>query len=362
MAIKPYISLGFDIFKDYRSISVNGALSGADYVYTTSDGTTTLGSKVVNYDGYNNGYMRPSVTVGAQIDLPPKESTEVTLGIEYGFGIGLYSNDYKGGVSGTADGYVSWTGTNVIAEDLDKTVTTQTSTLSVDKLSYMSHAITPSYLIKKDFNGVKLGFKAGLPIGMVFMSSDASQETRTKTVTEYNLPIHPQRDRTTTQTAYTYGGLEDVSAYTVAPELGIGASYQLIPNRFKVNAGVKVTPVRFTRTIRKSSPNGEDKTVTKTVDGLGNTIEDSVTNISTAAVTRTDTVQVSDAIDAFRGNVTGGFVFSFNDNFALDLLAGVYLNNNGSTSAGDDVWTTVDGTTDFNINVTTVKVLFTFKY
>jgi hypothetical protein len=83
--------------------------------------------------------------------------------------------------------------------------------------------------------------------------------------------------------------------------------------------------------------------------------------------TRTDSVVVEDTLSALSGNVTTGFVFSFNDNFTLDFLAGVYLFGSSANfdTAGDPFGHSSnrnEGNSGFNINLTTVKILFTFKF
>jgi hypothetical protein len=369
MALKPYVGLGLDIFKDRLIENRRGV--DPTYTYTVYDnGITTLGGEEVSYSGENNGYMIPSITIGATLELPAKDTSSMTVSLEYGLGIGIYSNDYDAGVSGTAKGDVSYSGERTVTRYIDRTVTRYTSEIDFIDKSYFSHAITPSFVTTKDMNDLKLGFKAELPINMTFTTEDRYRETYNTTKTEYDWAIYLQDNSTTTTKAISgYRGgdtsYSEISEYNVAPVLGVGASYQLFPKRFAINAGVKAVPFNFNRKIIRTMPGKEERQFETVVDGYGKKTTDTVTG--PGATTRTDRVVVEDTINSFYGNVTGGFVFSFNDNLALDMLAGVALGNysriyddmgdpNGSTSGASS------GTNGFNINITTVKLLFTFKF
>ncbi|MDR2943362.1 MAG: hypothetical protein LBV17_12315 [Treponema sp.] len=363
MAIKPYIDIAFDIYQDRQNQNKK------DYI--VYDGTTTLDSETITYDaGHNNGIMIPSATIGVNFELPKKESTDITIGIEYGIGIGILSNSYDVGVSGTTNGFVEWTsGSRTVSKYLDRTTTQDNASLTfTDITNAMDHRIKPSFTTTKEIGGLKLGFKAEVPVGLSFLTTETFSCTRTVDKLEYDSEVRKQDNLTRTTNTYGAGDLTEDTEFNIAPVLGIGVSYPLIPGRFTVNAGVSAVPVSFTRKITKKSPGREIKTVIKEVDGLGKTIRDDVT--VSPNLSRTDSVKVEDELKAFSGSVTGGFVFSFNDNFSLDLLAGVPLNNSADDDDMYDNAGNLNGTikrssanTDgFNINLTTVKVLFTFKF
>lgn len=363
LGIKPYAGLSLDIFKDVRIVNTKDG-------YTVNQGTTSFGSQGVSYEGENKGNMIPSITVGAKLELPKKDTTEMTVGLEYGIGFGIFSNDYDAGLaSGSASGDVKWTGSTTVNRYIDRTETTQTAELDFKDHTYMSHAITPSFLITKEINGLKLGFQAEVPFNMTFITEDSySQNTNVERI-QYDLPVYQQRNTTNTTVEKRYNGFADVSIYNIAPVLGVGASYQLVPNRFRVNVGVSAVPINFTRTIIKTSPNGEAKDYETTVDGYGNTTLSTIDDANTYPDTKTDEVEVQDTLDAFTGNVTGGFVFSFNDNFALDFLVGVSLNSYGSNYQDGTPITYFGpsasvnkGTNGFKFDLTNVKLLFTFKF
>jgi len=141
------------------------------------------------------------------------------------------------------------------------------------------------------------------------------------------------------------GTKKETSTLDITPTVGIGASYNLIPGRFTVNAGVTLNPISYSRESTVTSPNGVDSSYYKEEKGSGSNKYTSVENKNVYNPDSVeDTVQNKTSWEGLNGSVAGGFVFNFNDNLALDFMV--------STVAG----------AKFNLNLTNLNVMFTFKF
>ena len=342
MILRPTASFTFNILQD-KFVDIYKD-------YTTYSGVAPAGSSTTeNYYYYtNDGYLNPRLNIGASLEIP-KENQVVNLGLDYTLNIRAYSNDYEApGVSGTANGTVDASGaTHVVNKYLDRTVTTDTTPLWISELSYFSHNLNPTFKIRRDINGLKLGFRAGLPVTLTTQTTNTYLDRYTVTKTSFNSAADRYQNTTTTtrihsptgNTPYSY----EQTSVTLSPILGIGANYELFAKRFAINAGVTARPFSYTSTTNKRSEStAENKTYTKTVDGYGKTVVDTVTGPA-AAITKTNRVNVQDNWGSLSGWATAGFLFNFNENFAVDLLAAL-------------------GTNDFEGVLTQVNVLFTFKF
>jgi hypothetical protein len=141
-------------------------------------------------------------------------------------------------------------------------------------------------------------------------------------------------------------GLTETATFRIAPSVRIGTSYNLIPNRFTVNAGVRLDPFSWTHTTTTQSRNGDGiRTTSTTKNGDGvvtsrtDTTDFQLANANGGIYTDISTVNSTWA--GFSGRVGAGFLFNFNENIALDLLA---------------------TTTNFNLNLTNVNVMLSFKF
>ena len=346
MSINPYVGAGFGIFQD-KSVDIR-----KDTYTVASGGATTSGTETKRYGGtaagslnYDNGYLTPDITAGATVDIP-KEKFDISIGVDYNLSFDIYSKNYEApGVSGTANGTVSFANNNTnrsVDKYLDRTETVENAVVSITEKTAWNHAISPSFKITKDISGVKLGFRAGLPVKIdLTTDSDYSDTYYTEKISYYSA-ADKYSNETTTNRFHTAGNLVETTTFNIAPELGIGASYELVAKRFTVNAGINATLLDYTNTTTKTSSNGDDKDYYKTVDGYGKTTVNYVDG-PIGAVTKTNTVSVRDTWLQYSSTVTAGFVFNFNENFAADLQASV-------------------GTTRVTVDLTNVNILFTFKF
>jgi hypothetical protein len=337
MTIKPRIGAAFNIYMDKLTDNYSS--------YTTYNGNKT-DYLDHNVNGRNSGYMQPIFSVGADFGLPKKETSATTLTIDYLMNLYIYNNDYSGsGFDGKAKGTVSWQGTSGKGTSIGGSWSNTDTTLTFNDSSNVYHRIAPKITFDKAVaEGLKLGFIIQAPVAISTTSSDQYRETKSYSENIYfNAANSADAKSTTDRTVHTPQGLTETTSFTVSPSVMIGTSYVLIPSRFTVNAGVRLDPTVFTNTKTTNSRNGTGTRTTETVkNGDGVT----VSKIDRTDYNYVDDVStVSTSWNHFTGSVGGGFLFSFNENVALDLWA-----NTGAFSA------------DWNLWLEGVNVMLTFKF
>jgi hypothetical protein len=212
----------------------------------------------------------------------------------------------------------------------------------------MSHTITPNYKITGEpVAGFRLGFSAQVPIKITSSSVTTYSEQHVETVTTYNSG-RSTRDTTLTRTNVLTGNENSESTVFEAPlELNFGASYKLIPDRFAINAGIYAIPTKFKHSKKTTLPSHVTKTTTNTfVDEDGDTTNSVVVDSNQNP---TDKVETSTTWDGFNGGVSGGFVFNFTPNAALDMFVGTEFPTAGNRDS-------------FNLDLAKVNILFSIKF
>jgi hypothetical protein len=333
--LMPYLDLSADIFSETL---VDNYRSYTNYNGVAQNVMATVGA------GSDTGYLRPVGKIGAKLDLPKKETVQTTLELNYKFDMTMYSSDYEAtGFSGsTVDGTVSWADGGYVNRKttyLDRTVTATYMDLTIEEREPdISHSGAFIYKITGEpAEGLRLGFSAGIPVSYGYGSGNGynDQHTITKTVN------NDGTSTTYTKLSHSNWWSYEYTYLNAQLDLNIGISYKLIPDRFTVNAGIKATPTAFSH--NESTPPSRsinNITTEKTVDGLGNVIQDEVTVTPTNSQEK---VETTDTWAGYSGTITGGFLFNFTPAVALDL---------GLSAA----------TNSFTIDLASVKVLLSVKF
>jgi len=346
LTIKPKVGIDFVINRNTWIYNVKGTYNNGDYEYDTVNGEV-VGTERINYiTGTITDSMSPSFRVGADFDLSP----EITVGLTYGLGFNVYSNSYDSvGFKGTAAGTVSLTGYTTTAKSLATTVTTTYGSLSITEQTSWSHSISPTFYYSKEITeGFKLGFTAQVPIRIRTTSSNPLTETKTTTKTEYNSAVQkPLGTTVETRTVSNSGDVTETTTFNIGLDAAVGASYALVPGRFKVNAGIGLSPFAYEGSTTKTTRKSDTSTQTvKTYDANGKLISEVVTlQGSPTTDTTTDYVSASNEWSPFGIRAAGGFTFNFNENIALDAAV-----NGGSSS------------NTFTLELNSVRVLFSVKF
>jgi len=331
MTLKPFIDLSFGIINDTK---IDKSSS-----YTEVNGVKQDIDKSVGA-GYENGYLNPKGKVGVTFDLAKKDTVQQSVGISYGLDLKLYTNDAEG--LGNVKGTVKWTGGVINNETVysNRTETSTSNSYEITEISNIEHTIVPGYKITGEpGENFKLGFAAALPITFSSMSQDNYTRGISKTTVKYN---DGRAGSVTESETITYNWNSEESTFDIGLELALGASYQLIPDRFGINAGISASPIKWSHYVHRNLPRTtESITTTKTTQDDGSvTQNDKTVTLKTVG----DRGSVSNIWDQYTAQLSGGFTFYFNSNAALDLLV------------------SADKSNTFALGLTDVNVLFTFKY
>jgi hypothetical protein len=341
MNLMPYVDLGLEIYGD--------KLVDNYHSYTEVNGVkqNVVGSVG---EGNNSGFLQPYGVIGAKLDLAKKDTVQTQLGLSYGIALRFYDNSFDAtGLSGSASGTVNWeTGHVNRVTDSYTDITTDTDiTFNINEISIIGHEIIPSYNITSEMDtNFKFGFSASLPVTIVTGSNLGYSEQYEITKVDYKADKSMNKEATTKTRIYNGNSNLEISALNIALNLNLGASCNLIPDRFTINAGIGAVPASYTHIVIKKKPNHINSVITtETKDAAGNKTETKSVTPATGD-NNDDIFVVTDIWEQWNANLYGGFVFNFNSRAALDM--GV---NAGSGSGRG-----------FNLNLTTVNVIFTFKY
>jgi hypothetical protein len=348
MTLKPRASLYFNIFQDKE---INEYY--ADY---TAFNGKPIEPRAVTRIGHDNGYLQTGISVGADLGLPKKNDMAMTFTLDYTVNFDSYNNDYSAsGFDGETKGPVRWTdaGTTTTTSIANRTTTT-TATLNFAETSRSSHSIAPRVTLDKTVSdSLKIGLAVLAPITVRSESTDKYSETKTFTTeNNYNATNSADAKSTTNTTVHTPGGLTETTSFTFSPSVRFGASYNLIPDRFTVNAGVRLDPFVLTNTSKTESRNGTGtQTTSTTKNGDGVVISKTDTTVLGTGGYYLDRSTVTNRWGALGGSLAGGFVFNFNENVALDLLSciGYYPDLNRTRGS-------------FDLDLTYVNVMLSFKF
>ena len=340
-SLRPYVELGIDIYQEKKNLS-------------TKDYDTYLGQVIgwerTKYDyGYNNSYIKPTAKLGAEFDLAKKGTTETMIGLEYGLKLKLYNNDYdSSGFSGSVKGPVEWDDSGYFTTTTNgrRVYTEKEQSIDYAETTDMNHRIVPAFRVTSEpAEFFKLGFKAALPVTFSMVKEDRFSDYFYYENERYDQPdIYPDWAYTYTQTNHTPRGLKETSTLGISAKLDLGASVQLVPERFAINGGISATPLSFKRTSEKISPNGVGTVKHwKRYDGYGDLTSENIQVSHDPLVPIDDEVKTNLSWDSMKFGFSGGFVFNFAPQAAVDLLV---------SSSG--TWNKLD--------LTDLNVLFTFKF
>jgi len=330
--LMPFIDLGLTIYNDTLTDNYQN--------YTTVNGVK---QNITNYiaAGRNNGRMTPFGTIGVRMEEDISENAKTTLEIKYGFTMDMYNNSYDAsGLSGSVDGTVRWNNgyVNLVTDYLNRTETETDIYLTVNEFSSMTHSITPMYKITgKPAEGLNLGFSATLPVTISSLSSSGYSEQHQYIKKDYKADNSMNSEWTAKTINYSQGN--EISYLRASLGLNFGASYQL--DRFTINAGISAIPTAYIHRVTQYLPNSVSSITTTTTKDASGTVTETKT---VTAGNESDSITVMDSWNQWSGSLHGGFTFNFTPKASLDLGANSNI-----------------GSADFNLDLTTVNVIFTFK-
>lgn len=336
-ALRPRVAFGLDFFRNNQVFDSRGPYE------VNAKGEIIGNTDVVNHSGRNANYIAPKALVGVEFDI--KENT--TIGLSYQFGVSIYDNDFSnaagfgGSVKGTVENY---SGSTNVTKNLAGTSTSKNATVSIVERSNMSHVITPSFYHETG-DGFKLGFLAEVPF-TIETESFSDEYTKSYTDTKYVDNVDKFRGSRTYSETVGSAGTTNVTRLTIDPTLAVGASYPLIASKFTVNAGIKLSPLKFaSATTNYSKAKDYDTVTTITYDADGKEVTKSISNTASNNPAVEDSQIVEQSWDYLGVAAAAGFTFNFSENMFVDMAV------NGGNESGS-----------FVLNITNVKVLFGFKF
>jgi hypothetical protein len=330
-SLRPYVNMGLHIYSDKQIdnfrpsyVAVNGEKVGFNNI--------TFGA------GHNRGWLAPDINIGSNMVL----DGGVTVGIDYRLNFRIYNNDYDvAGFSGTANGPVSWTsGSSNIINGWNYTQETREAVLAFADTSRMAHTINPLFQVIRDpAENLRLGFLMRAPVTITTETQNNYSETRNLTLfrADHNEYLPNARTEIVTR---TNSGETQTTTVDIFPRLSVGATYQLVPNRFTVNAGITAHPVRYTYSSIVRAPNGVTSTTTTVVRDTNGDITSENVTINTNTIAQ-DELDFGPRWQSFSGTAFGGFEFRFSQQASLDLFA---------------------SSSFFTVNAANLNVLLTFKF
>jgi hypothetical protein len=333
-SLTPFVNASLDIYRSqnfgsYQSYwRVNNAVTG--------DHMTEFAT------GHVENYIAPVISLGTGFAF----NNRFSVRLQYDLNFRLYDSDYDvGGFSGNSSGRVSWTGGsgNTYINNQDarwgQEWSDNRAVLNFSDMTFWSHSFIPQIrFATTPAENFRIGLQVRVPTAITLVEGSTYIETR-QIVRDNRNDIYVRNAVTETITR-TNGSTTDATTLTINPDIAIGASFQLVPERFAINAGLMLFPFSYSNVATRTAPYGNvgSITTTKVWDSNNVLVEDNVTvNTSLAA----DSVQTSSTWGQFNGNVRAGFVFDFSPQASLDLVATASF---------------------FTIDVTTLNVLFTVKF
>jgi hypothetical protein len=323
MTLRPYAGVDFTFIRN------SGVYNSIDYWET--DGKR-LGVERLDIAGTNAGHMNPYFTVGVGLGLD--NGMSFGLGYTLGLRIGSSNSYNEFGYSGNVDGSVSWEGFRNVTETYTTRRTETDLKLILSEISYMSHSIRPSFWMENEIaDGLKLGFSIALPVDISSESTDMSTRTY-NTVVLQNLD-GSALNRTTLIVTETHNGTSDTSTMRIQANVGVGATYEVVPGRFSVNAGLMLRPVSLERSVTDfSQGSNKTTTTTKVYEGLntnGNLVS-TRTQSGDSDIT-TDRSTATNTLLGFYASPSAGFTVNFTPRMAFDAAWAFPFEEDGGSTA-----------------------------
>jgi hypothetical protein len=359
LVIKPEVSAGLDIKlheEKYSFAGISAAIKDDAEIPVDSPNVTQNGVPVGAHttgDYYKDeGYLGLSGKIGAGVDFPVNDGRQFGLGLFYGIAPRIYSRSYKSAsgdetVAGIVYDVVNYTQTKV---ETTGTTKKTVSNASVSEQSYINHTVSPSFWYVNELSeSVSLGINGLIDFGF---ESSSRRGSWTGTTIESYVAADGNLNNSydSTQINTNYWDNEDFSSFSVTPDIGMGVTWTVKPDRFTLNAGMSVRLPSYTSETRHTLPNeaGFWKYDREYKDGS----EQHQVSINDAVGTKTETTVVTERWDPIRAGWNLGGAFSFTPNFVVDMY---FHNLSGDLDAPD-------GSVSVDFAPIRFSLLFSLKY
>ena len=348
LTIRPMASVNVNIAMDNKVD--NYKIDGTSITSFNTAGGRHIGPETIFYNGTNAGYVTPDFMVGAYVDLPGDEDQFIKIvDFSYGLGFDVYDNSYDvSGFKGKVKGTIDWESNVETTVSTAETSTIADIALNIDEATGFYHKINMGYFMEKEiFDHFTFGLYTGLGIEIDVKTSDAYTKGFSTSRIENNSPALSSLNTSTEIERRGPVTTTKETDFRLKPFVNVGGVYEMT-DHLSINAGLSILPFAYTSSVKRTSVNSTNTlTITKIFNGSGDVTSEDVTLTDENADSASDSVQVDNTWEYFRAGIWGGFVFTFDGRASLDMCIG------GITDIG---------ATDFELNVTNVSVLFTFKF
>ncbi|MCR5125237.1 MAG: hypothetical protein K6B43_08595 [Treponema sp.] len=288
------------------------AKSSGDYSESTVVNGTTTDS--ISADGiYKTAYYTPSIDfeLGFVLGQFGPAKTSFVLG-------NVFDMTFEGNESNTHH-------TQVADSATTKTTTTKDYERSYGDYFKWHDEIAPRFDFDFDLNErLTLKTRAKFAVGFGHTKNDDDTTDVTTTTTTFDKATNTTTVERTHRTSSSNDQNSDVFTTTLAPEFDLGAVYQVVPEKFNVNFGLKVLTGTFAWT-KTNKTNANENTVTTTTytDELGNTTSTTAVAVNTGSA-ETSTYSFTNGTTSAR--VYLGCTWFFSPDVKMD----VYYSNSGT--------------------------------
>ncbi|MBN1649114.1 MAG: hypothetical protein JW874_13845 [Spirochaetales bacterium] len=320
-------------------LSVGGVFVNNSETQTRTDCQQDIGNGYDTYGGfaeatdyhqqqfqYGDNYLDLDAGLGLTFGIIDAEDKTLEFGLEYDFAMPLALGgtayiDETGAeqtVAGPAASYVETT----YSIDANGTTERVSRACQFNNYTAMSHSVNPGMKLTKALSDrAKFGFSANVPV--TYATSSSQEEGSLISIETYDPVSGDPSEAYTDTTVKTHtGNLIETQEFSVVPEINAAVTFDLVPGRFSLNGGVKVTLPGFSSTVTTTTTNGID-TYTNTLEYEDGTVTTTYEDTLTGTTSYTSTVfQEADTLWSNAStSINFGFQFIIADGIMLDALS-----------------------------------------
>lgn len=325
--VKPYLDFGMNLDLGSMLLKPRAGFGVEFYSFKTGDTknvtVSTKGSKL-NLDqntqiySYNDSYIGLNPSLGASLVFAKDNGSELVLDAGYRLELPLYNSTYTdaSGSEQKIKGSASATRTITTKETLNSTSTTINWSASTTEKSFMENNFNlgASYTLNPA-ERLSLGFGGGLDVSLENEKTIKTTYNTTKIVVD-SKSQNPTGSSVTTTEIVTPGNTTEVATLGLTPTARLGMQYQIVPQKFILNSGVKVSLPSFSRTQTTTTRTDPEVTRIKRVNGNGTITIDTV---DVTELDREESQKLSTLWSPTGLSLSTGFTWNVTDKAALDV-------------------------------------------
>jgi len=322
--VKPYLDFGMNLDLGSMLLKPRAGFGVEFYSFKTGDTknvtVSTKGSKL-NLDQNTQiySYIGLNPSLGASLVLPKDNGSVAVFSLGYGLNLPIYTTKYtdKTGSDASAKGVVTNnTYTVTTTETLsENTVTTKWNSTIDEKSAVSNNIYLGAKYTFKPTDRLSLGYGGNLRFEIDNTTSSETTYDYKETVTA-SKKQDPAESSTETIDTVRPGNTVEKAEFSISPSANVGMQYQIVPQKFILNSGVKVSLPSFSRTQTTTTRTDPEVTRTKRVNGNGTITIDTV---DVTELDREESQKLSTLWSPTGLSLSTGFTWNVTDKAALDV-------------------------------------------